>query len=98
MTNSIIMVASVVSAISVIATVIYTAFKIYRKFEKWQDTIDRHDHENYMNILRLVIMCDNMPLEERIKAGDDYLRCNGNGAVKHYYNNILLKKLEDKKS
>lgn len=44
--------------------------------------VEEHDMENYMRQLQLIIMSEEMPLPERIRAGDKYLANNGNGAVK----------------
>ena len=42
-----------------------------------------------MAILRLTVMSENLPLSERIKAGEEYLNNKGNGDVKAYYENHL---------
>lgn len=46
--------------------------------------IKRHTRENYLTGLRLTVMSEDMPLGERIIAGDEYLKAGGNGEVKHY--------------
>lgn len=43
-----------------------------------------HSHENYLGIKRLTVMSHDMPIGERIVAGDDYIKAGGNGDVKHY--------------
>lgn len=92
--EKIILIASVITALTVIFTFIVTAYKFIRREEKWRERKDRHDRENYLNILRLVIMSEEMPLSERIAAGDKYISLGGNGAVKHKYQE-LLKQLEE---
>lgn len=92
--EKIILIASVITALTVIFTFIITAYKFIRREEKWRERKDRHDRENYLNILRLVIMSEEMPLSERIAAGDKYISLGGNGAVKHKYQE-LLKQLEE---
>ncbi len=87
--DKIILVASLITAITVIATFIVSCYKYIRKQEKWHEEKDRHDQENYLNILRLVIMSEEMPLEERIAAGDKYIKLGGNGAVKHKYQELI---------
>ena len=47
--------------------------------------LEKYEHDNYMNTLRLTIMSDEMPLEERLNAGDKYVQNGGNGAVKAQY-------------
>ena len=46
--------------------------------------IKQHCEENYLTGLRLTVMCENMPLGERIAAGLKYLEEGGNGEVKKY--------------
>lgn len=92
--DKVVTIASVITAITVIVTFAITCYKFIRKEERWRETKDRHDKENYLNILRLVIMSEEMPLSERIAAGDKYIALKGNGAVKHKYQE-LLKQLEE---
>ena len=53
------------------------------------NTLLEHDTTQYMAILRLTVMSDNIPLSERIAAGKEYLEHEGNGDVKHYYETVL---------
>lgn len=47
-------------------------------------TIEQHCKENYLTSLRLTVMCENMPLGERIAAGLKYIEAGGNGETKKY--------------
>lgn len=90
--ETIILIASVITALTVIITTLITAYKVIRKWEKWVEKKDKHDIEQYVQILRLVIMSPEMPLSERIAAGDTYVKeLNRNGAVKQKYNELLSK-------
>lgn len=96
--QQIISVASVLSAIGVLITAIITAYKFIRKWDKWREDKDAHDKENYKAILRLVIMTPEMPLSERIEAGDVYVnKLNGNGGVKQKYKELLARFAEEHK-
>ena len=82
--------ASVITASTVIITAVTTAYKFIRKWDKWVKQKDKHDIEQYVQILRLVIMTPEMPLSERISAGDTYVNeLHRNGAVKQKYNELL---------
>ena len=82
--------ASVITASTVIITAVTTAYKFIRKWDKWVRQKDKHDIEQYVQILRLVIMTPEMPLSERISAGDTYVNeLHRNGAVKQKYNELL---------
>lgn len=86
----IVLTASIVTSLSVILTVFVTAYKFIRKWDKWVKQKDKHDIEQYVQILRLVIMTPEMPLSERIAAGDTYVNeLKRNGAVKQKYNELL---------
>ena len=88
--ETIILIASVVTSITVVSTAIVTAYKFIRKWDKWVKQKDKHDIEQYVQILRLVIMTPEMPLSERISAGDTYVNeLHRNGAVKQKYNELL---------
>ncbi len=98
LTEQIIAAAAVITAITVIITAIITAYKFIRKWDKWREEKDQHDKENYKAILRLVIMTPEMPLSERIEAGDVYVnKLNGNGGVKQKYKELLVRFTEEHK-
>ncbi len=49
-----------------------------------------HDREQYLAILRLTVMSEEMPISERIIAGKKYIDEGGNGDVKKFYYERLL--------
>ena len=59
--------------------------RLNRKVEQ----LCRHDQEQYLSILRLTVMNRDMPVSERIIAGDKYVKEGGNGDVKKYYQKLL---------
>lgn len=88
----IVLAASIITSLSVVITACITAYKLVRKWDKWVKQKDKHDIEQYVQILRLVIMTPEMPLSERIAAGDTYVNeLHRNGAVKQKYKELLLK-------
>lgn len=98
LTEQILATASIVSATSVIITVIVTAYRFIRKWDKWREKKDVHDKENYKAILRLVIMTPEMPLSERIEAGDVYVNeMGGNGGVKQKYKELVQRFAQEHK-
>ena len=93
--QTIILAGSVVGALTTIIVACVKVFKVASKVTKWAETNERHIHENYLDIKRLVITSPYMPLSERIKAGDEYIKRGGNGEVKHLYH-TLIGKLDEK--
>lgn len=51
--------------------------------------LTEHDREQYLAILRLTTMSRDMPISERIIAGQKYIELGGNGDVKKYYKQLL---------
>lgn len=52
------------------------------------DKLREHTRENYMSTLRLTIMSEEIPLEERLEAGEKYVQLGGNGPVKCKYKEL----------
>ena len=98
MVNTIILTASILTALTVIVTTAIKVYKFIRKWEKWIEKKDKHDEAQYRDILRLIIMTPEMPLSERIAAGDIYVnQLHGNGGVKQKYLELLQRFSEEHK-
>ena len=89
MVETILLVASVLTALGVIIASAVKVYKFIRKCEKWIDETNEHSLDNYLSIKRLTIMSHEMPLSERIEAGEKYIKYGGNGEVKAKYNELL---------
>lgn len=81
----IIKIGSVITALGIIFGLLCGAVKLaLRPITKKFDRLERHTTQNYMNTLRLTIMSSEMPIGERIIAGQEYLDADGNGEVKKF--------------
>ena len=49
--------------------------------KKRLDKSEKHNREQYLGILRLTVMSEEMPVSERIIAGKKYINEGGNGDV-----------------
>ena len=87
--DKLILIGSCIGALTTIIVTCTKVIKIAIKINKRAEDNDRHIKENYLDIKRLVITSPYMPLEERIAAGDTYIKSGGNGAVKRLYNSLL---------
>lgn len=85
----IVLIESVFTFAGVCLTVIVTNRKASKKLEEKVDRLIEHDEDQYLSILRLTIMSPEMPISERIIAGDKYEKKGGNGEVKKYYQQML---------
>lgn len=54
-----------------------------------QKKMQEHQDKNYLGILRLEIMSEEMPVSERIIAGKEYLDHGGNGDVSKFYKQFV---------
>ncbi len=66
---------------------------IQEKVEK----VEEHTTENYMNELRIIIMSEEMPLGERLQAGEKYVALNGNGEIKQKYKHLMERYAEEER-
>lgn len=89
MVEKILFIASVLTALGVIIATAAKVYKFIRKWEKWVEEQSEHSLDNYLSIKRLTIMSHEMPLSERIAAGEKYIKYGGNGEVKHKYEELL---------
>lgn len=69
--------------------VIITAISGNRSIAKDLKEIKEDNKEQALAILRLTIMNNDMPISERLVAGEKYIKKNGNGDVKHYYEQLI---------
>ena len=89
MVEKILFIASVLTALGVIIATAAKVYKFIRKWEKWVEEQSEHALDNYLSIKRLTIMSHEMPLSERIAAGEKYIKYGGNGEVKHKVEELL---------
>ena len=82
-------IAAILALISKIAGAVKNARKYFSDLKKNVDTLVEHDRTQYLAILRLTVMEDKLPLSERIAAGKEYIKADGNGDVRAYYENVL---------
>ena len=78
------LIEGIISLAGICVTVIVTNRKNNKKLEEKVDKLVEHDNEQYLSLLRLTIMSNEMPIGERIVAGHKYLERGGNGDVKKF--------------
>lgn len=55
------------------------------------DKLEKHNDLQYLSLLRLTVMDSDMPMSERLMAGQEYLDRGGNGDVKHFFESLKAK-------
>ena len=83
------LIESILTFAGICVTVIVSNKKANKKLEEKVDKLVEHDEDQYLSILRLTIMSEDMPISERIIAGDKYVKKGGNGDVKKYYQKMI---------
>ncbi len=83
------LIESLLTFAGVCLTVIVANKKANAKLEAKVDKLVEHDEDQYLSLLRLTIMSEDMPVSERIIAGDKYVKKGGNGDVKKYYQQMI---------
>lgn len=98
MIDTIILLGGVAGAIIAILTLIGKIYSAVRKMSKEFVIIKEHTEENYLNNLRLVIMSNEMPIEERLNAGEKYVKLGGNGQIKAFYKKLQKEYVESEEN
>lgn len=83
------LIESALTFAGICVTVYFSNKKSNAKLEENVKTLMEHDREQYLSILRLTIMSEEIPVSERIIAGDKYIKAGGNGDVKNYYQQMI---------
>ena len=89
MINTIILTASVITAITGISAFIMKTYKFFRSLEEKYDSMNETIKQNTMHLLKIAIMSEELPLIDRIKAGEIYVAAGGNGLIKKKYNELV---------
>ncbi len=82
-------IGGVLNLIGICVTVYASNKKSSKELKEKVDMLVEHDQDQYLSILRLTIMSEEMPVSERIIAGDKYIKKGGNGDVAKYYKKLL---------
>ena len=70
--------------IAALITAVATCFALVKQIHravKWVEHLAQQCDENALSILRLTIVSTEMPMSERIAAGDKYIKLNEGGII-----------------
>ena len=85
---------AIIGMVGMIAVAIINNISQNKTISKRLDKSEERDKKQYLSILRLTIMSEEMPISERIIAGKEYIEHGGNGDVSEYYRNFLEKHIK----
>ena len=89
MREYIIMIASIITALTVISTTCFKVYKFFRELEKKYDELNYNIKNNTLFILKIAVLDEQLPITDRLHAGELYMDLGGNGAVKKKYQELL---------
>lgn len=93
--GEIITIGATLSAVITIITAVISVYKIVRKIDKKLEHFENNLQENTLSTLRLVIINEKMPINERLNAGKKYVELGGNGEIHATYE-ALKEKYKEK--
>lgn len=89
-------IATFITAITVILTGCSRVYKFIKSTEEKYDIIDEKFEKlnetmriNTIHLLKIAVLDEDLPLTDRIHAGEEYLKLGGNGFVKKKYEKLL---------
>lgn len=94
MIDNILVIASVITSLTVICSFMFKIYNFFRKLEKKYDKMNGLLKKNTLYVLKLAVLNEELPLIDRIHAGEQYIDLGGNGLIKKEYEH-LLKKYEE---
>lgn len=89
MIDNILVVASVVTALTVICSFLFKIYNFFRKLEKKYDEMNGLLKKNTLYVLKLAVLNEELPLVDRIHAGEQYIDLGGNGLIRKKYEHLL---------
>ena len=82
-------IASIITAVTVIVTFMYKMYRFFRNMEEKYEEMNKLLRDDTLHILKIAILSEEMPLVDRIHAGEKYLELGGNGMIKKKYESLL---------
>lgn len=89
MIDNVLLIASILTAVTGILAFVYKLYNFFRKIEENYEQMNKTIKQNTVYILKIAIMSEEMPLIDRIHAGEQYVAMGGNGLVKKKLNQLV---------
>lgn len=89
MVQTFLLVGSIISALTVIITFMMKIYKFFNSIEKKYDQMNETLKKNTLYILKIAILSEELPLVDRIHAGETYVAMGGNGMVKKKLDRLI---------
>lgn len=89
MSFNLVEVAGIITALTVIITALWKMYSLARKVEDKLESYDRNLEQLNLHLNKMALLDKNMPLVDRLHAGEWYLKHGGNGLGKKVYEQLL---------
>lgn len=85
----IIQIASIITALTVIFGCIFKLYNLARRVENKLDSYDKNLEQLNLHLNKMALLNTDLPLIDRLHAGEWYIAHGGNGMGKKVYNQLL---------
>ena len=85
----IIQIASIITALTVIIGCIFKLYNLARRVVNKLDSYDKNLEQLNLHLNKMALLDTNLPLVDRLHAGEWYIAHGGNGLGKKVYNQLL---------
>lgn len=89
MIETIAVIAGVISGLGIIGGTLWKVHKFLDSLENKYDEINDTLKQNTLYTLKMAVLSEEMPLLDRVKAGEAYIKMGGNGTIKLKYQHLL---------
>ena len=89
MGDNIMFIATILGGIGTIIGILYKMYKFVRNIEEKYEEMNELIKENTIHILKIAVLNEDLPITDRINAGERYMTLGGNGFVKKKYLQLL---------
>ena len=85
----IVQIASIITALTVITGCIFKLYNLARRVENKLESYDKNLEQLNLHLNKMALLDTNLPLVDRLHAGEWYIAHGGNGMGKKVYNQLL---------
>ena len=85
----IVQIASIITALTVIVGCIVKLYSLARRIEEKLESYDKNIEVLNLHLNKMALLDTNLPLVDRLHAGEWYIAHGGNGLGKKVYNQLL---------
>lgn len=82
-------IASMITSLTVIITCVWKVYTLAKRVEDKLDAYDKDIKQLSIHLYKMALLDTNLPIIDRLHAGESYLALGGNGLGKKVYEQLL---------